>query len=285
MAWFTTGDLDEFVAAAGGFLRARPVENTILLTIVDSLRSQRYGEEPARFGWWQPAGGRVGSAFLQTPPYPAVLADVPDEAVAPLVEMLSGVDRISAERRVADAIAAQWRRQAGITIDVHQRVRLYRLDKLTPPDPIPAGSARLAEPADRELLLSWHTEFMRELGEPAGDVETMVDYRMGYGGVMVWEAAGAPVSMAGRTRPTAGMIRVAPVFTPVDLRRRGYAGAVTAAVSRTAQELVDDVLLMTDLANPTSNAIYQRLGYRAVEDRLVLTKVGEGSTQPVHSGP
>jgi hypothetical protein len=32
-----------------------------------------------------------------------------------------------------------------------------------------------------------------------------------------------------------------------------------------------EVVLFTDLANPTSNALYQRLGYRPVSDRLVLS--------------
>jgi predicted GNAT family acetyltransferase len=98
---------------------------------------------------------------------------------------------------------------------------------------------------------------------------------MGYGGLMVWEVDGVAVSMAGRTRPAAGMLRVGPVFTPLDLRGRGYAGAVTAAVSRAAQELVGEVLLFTDMANPTSNAIYQRLGYRRVADRLQIGPADE----------
>jgi predicted GNAT family acetyltransferase len=67
------------------------------------------------------------------------------------------------------------------------------------------------------------------------------------------------------------MVRIGPVFTPPESRRHGYAGAVTAAISRAARELVGEVLLFTDLSNPTSNAIYQRIGYRPVQDRLVLS--------------
>jgi predicted GNAT family acetyltransferase len=104
----------------------------------------------------------------------------------------------------------------------------------------------------------------------------MVDDRIGYGGLTVWEVDGVPVSMAGRTRPAAGMLRVGPVYTPVELRRRGYAAAVTAAVSRAAQDIADEVLLFTDMANPTSNSIYQRLGYRPIADRLLLGPHGTG---------
>jgi predicted GNAT family acetyltransferase len=76
--------------------------------------------------------------------------------------------------------------------------------------------------------------------------------------------------MAGVTPMVAGQIRVAPVYTPAHLRGRGYAGAVTAEVSRAALAAgAAEVLLFTDLANPTSNALYQRIGYRAVADFAV----------------
>jgi predicted GNAT family acetyltransferase len=68
------------------------------------------------------------------------------------------------------------------------------------------------------------------------------------------------------------MVRVGPVYTPPELRRRGYAAAVTAAISRAALDAgASAVLLFTDLANATSNALYQRLGYRPVEDRIELS--------------
>jgi predicted GNAT family acetyltransferase len=68
------------------------------------------------------------------------------------------------------------------------------------------------------------------------------------------------------------MARVGPVYTPPALRRRGYAGAATAAASQAALDAgARVVVLYTDLANPTSNALYQRLGHRPVEDRVVMS--------------
>jgi predicted GNAT family acetyltransferase len=125
--------------------------------------------------------------------------------------------------------------------------------------------------ADRDLALAWWTAFSREVQSLAGARPSVVDERLSYGGITLWEVGGAPVSLAGLTRPVAGTVRVGPVYTPPELRGRGYAGAVTAAVSRAAlADGVADVLLFTDLANPTSNALYQRLGYRPVEDRMIL---------------
>ena len=85
-------------------------------------------------------------------------------------------------------------------------------------------------------------------------------------GVFFWED-GETVSLVGYSRPTGRGIAIAPVYTPPEFRRRGYASAATAAVS---QYLLDSgrdfCVLFTDLANPTSNKIYQSVGYRPVCD-------------------
>jgi predicted GNAT family acetyltransferase len=95
---------------------------------------------------------------------------------------------------------------------------------------------------------------------------------LAYGGFLLWEAAGGPVSLAGMTRAVAGVVRVGPVYTPPERRGAGYAGAVTAAISRAALDAgAEEVVLFTDLANPTSNALYQKIGYRPVSDRLVVS--------------
>ena len=111
------------------------------------------------------------------------------------------------------------------------------------------------------------------MGEADDEAEqpSAVRDRLSYGGVLVWEAGGVPVSIACVTRQVAGMIRVGPVYTPPEARGHGYASAVTAAVSERARAAgAEEVLLYTDLANPVSNSIYQRIGYRPVEDRAVL---------------
>src|SRR5262249_1260488 len=95
--------------------------------------------------------------------------------------------------------------------------------------------------------------------------------KLGYGGVLVWEAGGVPVSIACVTRQVAGMIRVGPVYTPREARGHGYASAVTAAASQRAPGAgAGEGLPYPDLANPVSNSIYQRIGYRPVEDRALL---------------
>lgn len=83
-----------------------------------------------------------------------------------------------------------------------------------------------------------------------------------------WEAPdGAPVSMAATTSLLNGMIRVDPVCTPPRHRGHGYAAGVTAETTRAALAAgATDVVLFADPANSTSNALYQRLGYRPLAD-------------------
>jgi len=164
-----------------------------------------------------------------------------------------------------------------ITEDVEEfltgagRQRLYRLDSLTPPDPPPPGAGRVAEAGDRNLLIDWMAALQRDLGEESHRPAEFVDDKLSHGGLLLWEDAGRPVSMAGLTRPAAGMVRVVAVYTPPEYRTRGYAGAATAAVTRAALDAgVTDVVLFTDLSNPTSNALYQRLGYIPIEDRRTV---------------
>jgi predicted GNAT family acetyltransferase len=88
---------------------------------------------------------------------------------------------------------------------------------------------------------------------------------------MVWEVEGVPVAQASARPVVAGMSRIGPVYTPPQHRRHGYAAAVTAAASQWAlDEGAQRVLLFTDLANPTTNRLYPRIGYRPVYDALEL---------------
>ena len=215
--------------------------------------------------------------FLHTPEFPVNLSFMSPPAAAELARDLAAAGRrltgVHAGQEAAEAFAAAWRDRTGDIVAVHRLMRLFRLGELIRPEPGPEGAARLAARRDRDLLTEWFDAFVRDVGDPPGqDHGAAVDQRLGYGGLALWEVSGTPVSMAGVTRSVAGMVRVGSVYTPPALRGRGYAGAVTAAVSRAARDAgVREVVLFTDLANPTSNALYQRLGYRPVEDRVTFS--------------
>ncbi|MEU1123790.1 GNAT family N-acetyltransferase [Streptomyces sp. NPDC005899] len=269
MPWTFTHDAGAFLDAAGASLSARPAENTLVLTVTATLRRSgphAFGDDTPVLGWWRGPDGGVAGTLVWTPPYVPLLGSVAPEALGPLAEalVLPGVD---ADRATARALASHW---PGHRVDQEQR--LHRLGTLMPPSPAPAGGPRTATAADRALLLDWVRAFAEETGQAGDRAERIVDERTAHGGLTLWEAQGAPVSMAGVSREAAGTVRVATVYTPPGHRGRGYAAAVTAEVSRAAREAgAREVLLVTDLADPTSNGVYRRIGYEPVCDRLLIT--------------
>ncbi|MFG2651076.1 GNAT family N-acetyltransferase [Streptomyces sp. NPDC048436] len=276
-AWQLTHDLDQFLPRAANFLHSEPALHTALLSVTDMLRTRGlhvYGDEDPLFGIRADGEGTVSGAFVWTPPHALALSPLTDDAAADeLAGILGDAGRkppgVGGESATAAAFAAAWQRRTGADATVSFPQRLYRLGTLTPPEPSPAGSARVATGADRALLARWHGEFHEAIGEKGGmDAGEWADARIAYGGATLWETPdGTPVAMGGNTRLVAGQVRIAPVYTPAALRGRGYAGAVTVAVSRAALAAgADEVLLFTDVGNATSNALYQRIGFRPVRD-------------------
>ncbi|MFD7453838.1 GNAT family N-acetyltransferase [Kitasatospora sp. NPDC059827] len=282
MTWTLSTSLDDFRRHAGDFLATRPAENTVLLTVAHRLAGSgldAFGELPPVFGWWQAApGGPVEGAFLQTPPFAPRLSAMPPALAAELAVRLAeagpGFTEVAGVGGGAESVRAfaeAWTAATGIDHFVRVEERLYRLGRLTDPPRPPAGRPRLAGPADRELAIRWYEEFLREVEIAPSDVARAVDDKLASGSLHLWEDAGTPVALAGASPVLAGMSRIGPVYTPADRRGRGYASAVTAAASAHALDLgAQEVLLYTDLANPTSNSIYQQIGYRPVEDCLVV---------------
>ncbi|WP_030721482.1 GNAT family N-acetyltransferase [Streptomyces sp. NRRL F-2580] len=279
MTWTFTTDLTAYLAAAGPAAAAQPVSNTLLLTVADGLRRRgggAYGDGTPVFGWWTGPDRTVVGGLLCTPPFPMVLGVVPAEAVRALgaalraEPLLAGVRAFNARRPDAEALAAAWGRPTRIA----EELRLYRLAGLVAPDPAPSGRARPATGADLPLLMEWIEAFHEEAGGHGTASETALRERISYGGALLWEHEGEPVSLAGFFRPIGSASRIGPVYTPPAHRGRGYAAGVTHAATRAAHAAgATEVLLFTDLANPTSNGVYQRLGYTPVEDRAEVVPV------------
>ncbi|MEV5751596.1 GNAT family N-acetyltransferase [Actinoallomurus sp. NPDC052308] len=271
-----TEDIAEYDATAGCFLRSRPVENTVLITVVESLRargSASYGNAPAAMGAWL-STGCVAGAFVHTPPFPLLLSAMSEKAATELADTLAGEGRrlrgVTGRRELAESFAERWRAATGSDFTIWERRRLYRLEEVCVPDT--PGRARLAGPADRDLLLGWYHDAEREIRERPGDHGAAVDDRIAYGGLTLWERDGVPVALAGRTRMVAGMVRIAPVYTPPEHRRHGYGAAATAAVGRDVVDAgAQDVVVFADLANPGINAIHRRIGFQPLDDYLVIS--------------
>ena len=267
----TAGD---FLARAGDFLTAREAEHNLILGI-----SSRLQREPVLYG--EPAylatvedEGRVIGVTMRTPPHNLILSEIDDEAAIAVVledarEVFGTIPGVVGPKAPVAEFAELWQEATGTEAQLEIAQRCFRADHVETPESV-SGAMRVYEGGDRELAVEWMDAFVAEAlhgPEPESSAE-FVDRRNEDpdGGLVIWDD-GQAVSMAGFGGRTPNGIRIGPVYTPPELRGRGYASALTAALT---QRLLDEgrqfCFLFTDLANPTSNSIYQRIGYRPVSD-------------------
>lgn len=191
--------------------------------------------------------------------------------VAPLIEAWeTDAPGVVARADLASAWAGQWALKRGCRAEVAVFQRIYRLSQVIPPRPVP-GRLRPAGPQDVDKLGEWIEGFEREALahelSPPEVIRSGAVRRARSGMTYFWEVEGEPVSMAALARPSRRAICVNLVYTPPRWRGRGYASAVVAQVSQLGlNQGFEFCTLYTDLANPTSNSIYARLGYEPVCD-------------------
>ena len=256
------------------FLLAEPVRRNQLLTMFARLVATE-GSTGSRT-WWTtgPEDGSVTSVAVQAEPGARVLVSASStEAVDALAAAVHDIDstmgEIGGEAATVARFAGAWTDLAGGSARPVEGERLYQLDRLESPTGV-VGSARRATVDDVPILTGWHLGFCAEVGvEPWPDPAATLAVRVAERGMWVWQTD-RPVAMATTTTPIAGASRIAHVYTPPEDRGRGHAAAVTAAATGARlDEGVTRCLLFTQLANGTSNGVYRRLGYRAIEERLV----------------
>lgn len=212
---------------------------------------------------------------MMTPPYNVVLSLAPPAALPLIAADLHGrygvLPGVLARHDISRAFAEQWQQVSGQSFRPDLAMRVYQLTRVIPVTGV-AGQFRRATEADRDLLIAWMGAFGGETGT-GGDARRGVDLRLSDPdrALYLWED-GRPVSMAAQDGPTPNGIRVNAVYTPPEYRHRGYASACVAALS---QQLLDRgyrfCALFADLANPTSNHVYQAIGYQPVCDVNIST--------------
>jgi uncharacterized protein len=262
----------DFYGRVEGYLVEHEAHHNLMLGICATLleHPERYPHPPLLATVEE--DGELLLAALRTPPHNLVVSRVVSlEAVQALArelsqrrESLPGVNGPAVE---AEAFAGAWQALAGQPYHKNMALRIYQLEQVNPVTGV-SGYLRKASEDDRDRLVRWRRAFMVEaLGaSEEDDGERAADHLLRVGGLYFWEDDG-PVSMAFAGRPTPNGKGVNLVYTPPEYRKRGYASACVAGVS---QAVLDEgrryCFLFTDLANPTSNHIYQAIGYRPVCD-------------------
>lgn len=163
--WHLAEDVDDFLTRSGDSLHSHPALHTVQLTAAETLRTRgadAYGAEPPVFGWLEQAGG-VRATFVRTPPRRLNLTPLSTEDANSLAARLASLGHrlpgVSADHDTAAAFAAAWQRHTGATPTLLDRMRLYRLGALTPPEPFPEGRGRIAGEQDHEQVMTWCREF------------------------------------------------------------------------------------------------------------------------------
>lgn len=277
-------DAAAFLEHVRPLLMRREAENNLMLGVVRTLIDQpdRYTEKPYLASLDH--GGAAIACAIRTPPFPVALTRMPQEALEIVVQDLETVyhdlPRMLAPDTTAQAFAEMWARRTGAKAHLRRGQRIYQLDEVTLPQRHPAGELRQATAEDFDTVSGWLEAFNTELHEVAHpDPRDRTTQCIHDGAAFLWEDQ-RPVSMALWTGRTPNGIRISGVYTPPEWRGLGYASACVAYLS---QRMLDEgrsfCFLFTDVDNPTSNNIYQQIGYRPVCD-MPLYQFADGDSQP-----
>jgi DNA ligase D-like protein (predicted 3'-phosphoesterase) len=282
-----------FLAVARPHLAADPVGTTVMATVTSHLRDERaagHARPVDRPEWWAVVrdGGDVAGLAMRTAymaPNPMFLLPMPDPAARALAAAVHArgelVGGVNGSLPAAQVCAGELARLQGGQVEVAQHTRLFELGELRPPEGVP-GRLRAATLDDLDLAAEWLDRFLVDADAQAGRAPTAhepgdpadVRRRIEQGTYWFWlDEDGHRVHLTGANPPAFGVARIGPVYTPQPQRRKGFAGAAVAAVSRRLRDAGVRVCLYTDQANPTSNDIYEAIGFRPVVDQANLVIV------------
>lgn len=301
----STDDAAAAWLAAGPYLLTDPVRHNRVLSLLDTMVDDPAGAamQGART-WWATSTGSlppnadadadaetdtgtatgrrlaVTGVCLRTGADQPVVIAADDRRTAlaladAVADGLARIPGVSGEAAASTAFAGVWASYRHLAAKIAVAQRFYVLDTLTPaPKPKGGGSLRPATPDDLSLLTHWAVAFQHDtFGPGVVDSESLARFmvrKIEYGLVWLWHTT-EPVAMAAATSVAAGVSRIQHVYTPPRLRGRGYAAAcVSGVVAERLAAGADRCVLFTDLNNPTSNAVYQRLGFEPVSEHLEI---------------
>ncbi len=258
----------EFLEGATAWLMVSEAENNLIL----GLTARAVAEAPADPWFAMVRDGDVGIACAwQTIPSTVGITRVGDERGIPLLvgaitPRLNGSERLVGPEPEIEQLVRQVAGLLGVGYGRQMGTRLHMLRTVSRGLPTVGGELRRAGSDDMPVVLSFVEGFQRDLNE-GGDSQEIAARKITGGQIYLWFDEGEARSMAAWDGPTPNGVRINYVYTPEEHRGRGYATACVAGLTRTMlREGKDHCVLYTDLANPTSNSIYRKIGYRGICD-------------------
>ncbi|EWT00340.1 GCN5 family acetyltransferase [Intrasporangium oryzae NRRL B-24470] len=271
-----TSEAAEAKAWFEDLIAADPMTLSVVASVTDSLVADPTRYENPR--WWaMRVHGEVVAAFMHTPPHPLHVGLATTGQARQLAAELAGAGGVlpgaSGVRAPAEAFAQEWATRTGARLETVMEVGAFDLPERPVLPWVVPGHYRVASVSDLPLVDRWAQDFSDAVERhptPAPTLEPAV----GAGRVGLWVDGDRPVSMAYCSVVNGGVTRVSGVWTPPGHRGRGYASGVVAALSAERMDAGERCMLYTDLANPTSNKIYQALGYRRIGDNVSIAFSG-----------
>jgi GNAT superfamily N-acetyltransferase len=261
-------------------LLSREAENNLMIGLLYRLkRAEEQGQSLTDHLWTvnNPDGYPVLVNLLNS--HNLVVASVgivSDQIILIAAEHLNGnhpmIPGIVGPVTVVESLAKQRNLQGLGQPDSVMNQRIYQISRLED-IPYSSGSLKRVEIGDINLIRSWIQAFREDIGEPASleAAEQMGKKAIEEKSLYMWKDGPHYVSMAGHVRPTKNGTVIGYVYTPPMWRGKGYASSCVAALT---QHLLDDgyafCSLYTNLANPTSNHIYTRMGYLPIQDSMMV---------------
>jgi len=264
-------DAGAFLSATESWLSTAGIENSVILSIATSIADgTRRLKEPAYFAAMAD-GARFDCCAARTPPWVMLVTKGTTRGLSALAadayEVFGHLPGVTGPSEAAAAFADAWTALAGGSAAIGMRQRLHKIQHTNADLPATPGLLREVTAVERALAVEWTRAFELEaIPNHPRDAEGAVDRHLRAGTLYFWDA-GRPVAMCASAGGTGSVARVNLVFTPPEMRGQGYATAAVAAL--TARLLAGGnryCCLYTDLANPTSNSVYRRIGYRPVCD-------------------
>jgi ribosomal protein S18 acetylase RimI-like enzyme len=259
---------ESFLAAAEAWLLEREAENNLVLGLALGLRDAPPSAAPAPWLITVHDGGRVAGCALRTPPRGLVLTQADVGALGTLLASLGPEElrlpRVTGPEPASSDFATLWSRASKRPSRVRLSQWFYATEEILPLARRAQGRLRRADEVDLPWVADSVASFLRDThtDEPTPPAE-LARARLRAGQLSLWEEDGRPVCMAGWQGRTPNGVRVGFVYTPPELRGRGYASACVGELSaRLLAEGLRYVCLYADAANPASNAVYRKLGYR-----------------------
>jgi uncharacterized protein len=272
-------DAESLLRCAEPWLLQSEPRTNLVLGLAHALRAEPSANRSRPWLLSIHAGNAVIGCALRTPPRDLLITQIERPGVGALIRSLRAelpsLPGVIGPEPSAAEFAAQWSNLQQQPSQPGMRQRFYVLRQVRADLPATSGRLRRATSSDLALVAEWLAQFAREVatGDPA-DPHEAAERAIARGQLYLWQGS-RPVSMAAWTGATPNGRRLSYVFTPPAERRRGYAAACVARLSDTILSMGDSYCcLYADLANPTSNDIYTRIGYAPLYDVAQFTFAG-----------